>query len=270
MLKFLRARSYGGSNLGTWNFVGGSSGLAAGTIVTDITGLDQVRAEIKTTPYALENSSTMDGFSMGIRNIVITLSADNSIGDIDSVRQRLYRLFPQGEYVELEMEKDSGVKVEADCYVEYVQQPYFSKKMIFQISLISNSPTLRSAQRLINEGTTHREINVTGDITARTPFRIAWDISQTSNYVTLFVGQKTLRLDGPFPAGSTLEISTEIGNKWASQITNGVRKNVTSSLTSGSFQTYIDPSISSVIIRPSVSALRDPVRLSYFAQYSGL
>lgn len=114
-----------------------------GLIVTSITGLGPVKAEIKCTSIATSDGSIFNSARLGERNIVLKLQFLPN-PTIEETRLLTYKYFPIRKKVKLLIETDKRI-AEIEGYVETNEPDIFSKNESTQISIICSDPYFYSA-----------------------------------------------------------------------------------------------------------------------------
>lgn len=128
-----------------------------GLIVTSITGLGPVKAEIKCTSIATSDGSIFNSARLGERNIVLKLQFLPN-PTIEETRLLTYKYFPIRKKVKLLIETDKRI-AEIEGYVETNEPDIFSKNESTQISIICSDPYFYSAGEKGNNITVFYGVN---------------------------------------------------------------------------------------------------------------
>lgn len=115
----------------------------SGLIVTSITGLGPVKADINCTNLATSDGSIFNSARLGNRNIVMKLQFLEK-PTIEETRLLTYKYFPIRKKVKLLFETDKRI-CEIEGYVESNEPDIFSKNETTQISIICSDPFFYSA-----------------------------------------------------------------------------------------------------------------------------
>jgi hypothetical protein len=140
--------------------------------ITNIDGLDPVKASVNTSPFGSVDGEAYTGSNVLSRNIVLTLHPnpdwDNWTSEI--LRKLLYSYFMPKRATRLVFYSDDQVPVEIFGIVESVEANPFSKDPEFQVSVIcpdpyfvALEPTVLTGQS-IRAGGTVREVDYKGSV----------------------------------------------------------------------------------------------------------
>jgi hypothetical protein len=139
--------------------------------ITNITGLDPVKASISTSQFSNSPGGAFTGSVLPVRNIVLTLNPNPDWVDwtVESLRKLIYLYFQPQLAVQLVFEDDVKPPVTIFGYVESVLGNQFTKDGTFQISIICPYPYFTSLNPIVVTGTTHnaytpRVITYNGDV----------------------------------------------------------------------------------------------------------
>lgn len=139
MIKMLRVTNDTGDSLD----IELSKPALSGFVISSISGLGPVKADINTTEIVSDNGSLYNSSRIPSRNIVINtlFMSDTSIEDI---RLKSYQYFPVNKQIKLEIITDN-MDVEIDGYVESNEPNIFSKKEGSTISILCPDPFFYAA-----------------------------------------------------------------------------------------------------------------------------
>jgi hypothetical protein len=147
--------------------------------VRDIRGLEPVKAEIATTPFATGRGELYQGSSSGKRNIVITLGLNPNWVDqtMSTLRQMLYAYFLPEAWVRLRFFSDYMATVDIEGYVESFEPNIFSQDPEIQISVICPKPDFIDVDATIltgtvDDGSTELEFDYVGTVNTGFELRI--------------------------------------------------------------------------------------------------
>lgn len=110
--------------------------------VTNITGLDPVKAAVSTSPFGSVDGSAYTGSSVQSRNIVLTLRPNPNWDDYtyEALRRLLYSYFMPKRPTRLIFYSDDLIPVKIDGIVESVEVNLFSKDPELQVSIVCPDP----------------------------------------------------------------------------------------------------------------------------------
>lgn len=115
-----------------------------GFLVSSVTGIGPVKAEINTTDVGTLNGSRLSSTRIPERNIIIKIIfMEGSAGKIEDLRQKSYKYFQTTKEVTLEIETDNR-KCRVSGYVESNEPDIFSKQESAQISILCTDPAMYS------------------------------------------------------------------------------------------------------------------------------
>lgn len=127
--------------------------------VTNINGLDPVKASVNTSPYALIDGAAYTGSSVLSRNIVLTLelNPDWDTWTYESLRRLVYSYFMPKQRVRLVFYSDDIVPVEIYGIVEDVSFNQFTKNPELNVSIICPYPYFTALTPTVVTGQSVRE-----------------------------------------------------------------------------------------------------------------
>lgn len=121
----------------------------SGLLLTNITGLGPVKAQINETDIVTEDGGVFNSARLGSRNIVIYLTfqwgvdEESNFRSIEDVRQLTYKYFPSKKPLTLLVETDN-LNAEIEGYVETNEPDIFSSEESTQISILCPYPYFHS------------------------------------------------------------------------------------------------------------------------------
>lgn len=158
--------------------------------VRNVVGLDPVKADILSTPFATGDGELYQGSSVPKRNIVMTLGFNPTWQDqtMSTLRHMLYRYLLPKAWTKLRFFSDDMPTVDIEGYVESFDGNIFSQDPEVQISIICPKPDFIEADAtvfsgLVDAGLTVLEFEYEG--TVETGFEVR--IDQTPGNVS-YVG----------------------------------------------------------------------------------
>lgn len=180
----------------------GASGASTDAVqVRGIQGLEPVKAEISSTPFATSDGELYQGATVGKRNIVLTLGLNPDWIDqtMATLRQQLYLYFMPKSWVKLRFETDYLPTVDIEGYCESITPNIFSKDPEVQVSIICPKPDFIDTEPAVftgtvDDGTSDTVINYIG--TVPTGFELRVD---PASGATEYTGPLTVTNDALIP-----------------------------------------------------------------------
>lgn len=124
--------------------------------IRNIEGLEPVTAEIATTPFATSDGVLLQGSSVGLRNIVLTLGFNpdwEGAQTVASLRQMLYAYLLPKAWTKLRFFNDDLPTVDIEGIVESLKPNIFSQDPEVQCSVICPKPDFIDPDAVIINGT---------------------------------------------------------------------------------------------------------------------
>lgn len=252
--------------------------ISGGYTLKSITGLDPVKATIVTSSYADRDGAEYESARTDIRNPVLNIgfAPDWVASTPKTLRDNLYNWFMTKKYTELRFYEDTGLVVSIVGYVESNAAPRFAQDPDATISIICpQSAFVGMTNELIHGNSvadgTEATINYVG--TEETGFVLDVNINRAISGFSMYARgvdgvQYELDFAASLLAGDLVEISTVVGNKYATLTRAGVQ----SSLLYG-----ISPSSPWLTLQPGANAVRllipgapMPYTIAYTDKYGAL
>lgn len=156
--------------------------------IRDIQGLGPVKAEFATTPFATNRGVLLQGTSVGLRNIVMTLGFNPDWeGDqtVSSLRQMLYAYLLPESWTKLRFFNDNLPVVDIEGYVESLEPNIFSQDPEIQCSVICPKPDFIDADAVIingqvDDGTAENVIDYIGTVPTGFEIRVQRSVDNPS------------------------------------------------------------------------------------------
>lgn len=253
-------------------------------VVRNIDGLQPVKADIQTSPYAIQDGGFFQSSRTGGRNIIVTLgygypSLTNKT--IETLRRELYSIFPPKSMVKLRFFNDDLAykTTEIIGYIETHEPKLFTKEPEVQISIICPKPNFNELQTLTRTGATRESIDF--------PYRGDADVGFVVNLYTQSDLTKVIISNGrvdedmvlDFPSPNilnkfrTLRISTLPGQKNITVSNGQITSNALDNMTSGSLSMTLGANVNQFIVDvipvPGQSGLM-PLDMTCTPAYIGL
>src|ERR1700752_2179160 len=198
--------------------------------IRDIGGLEPVKANINTTPFAGYNGEYYLGSNIGKRNIVVTfgLNPDWEDQSISTLRQLLQSYFMTQNQIKLRFFSDELPTCEILGYTESFEPNRFSKDPEVQVSIICPEPDFVGIVPTVINGTVQNTLEYTEIVyegSVPTGFVLEVASSVTNPSYTGDFGIHLINPDahlffatGTVDADEIIRLSTIPGNKYIHQI----------------------------------------------------
>lgn len=249
-----------------------------GMIVTDIDGLDPVKATISTSNYAKRDGVQYQSSQRGERNIVLTIDLDPDYftTSVDDLRSQLYAFFLPEAMVSLRFYKANGLVVDSVGVVESCDAPLFTSEPKVTISVIVFDSDFTATTPDVLTGSTvsslvSRLVHYEGS--AKAGFTFVLNVNRTLSEFTIYnrtAGGVTSVFDvsAALVAGDTVTISTVNGNKSVMLTRSGVQSSLLYGMLTGSSWINFSPGSNNLRVYAVGAAI--PYTLTYTACYGGL
>lgn len=204
--------------------------ISEGFAVEDINGLGPVKANLVTSSQATMDGVQYHSARREARNLIFTigLEPDWEVGDVEALRDKLYKFFMTKRRVDLRFIKDNGLQVDISGRVEDADPDIFSAEPKVTISVLCPQPDFFDATPVVVNGVTTAAqtetlIDYAGNADTGVVFTMTVDRS-VPEFTIYHRGEdaviSSMPFSSPLVAGDTIEISTVPGNKYAT-LTNG-------------------------------------------------
>lgn len=275
MLSEVEARSSRGSLL-TLPLADVSDGI----IITNIDGLDPVKATIVTS-----SSANMDGTQYHTavsddRNIKLQVSMepdDYTTQSVASIRKKLYEFFMPKSAVGFTFQTEEGLEVITSGRVESFENAHFTKEPAVDISIICFDPDFIDPVPVVLTGSTVSDastfdIDYHGSVETGIRFELLLnrDLTEFTLYSTMPDGTiRNIDFAAPLLNLDTLVIETTPGQKSVTQYRDGnLFANPLYGISPQSFWTELQPGVNTFRIYAEGAPLN--YNLSYYVRYGGL
>jgi hypothetical protein len=160
--------------------LGGSMPFYDPVFIRNIEGLDPVKADIATTPFASGRGELYQGSSTPKRNIVLTLGFNpdwEGLQTMASLRQILYRYLMPQNWTKLRFFSQELPNVDIEGYVESFAANMFSQDPEIQVSIINPRPDFIEVDAttytsIVDDGTLEFTFDYAGTIDAGYELRV--------------------------------------------------------------------------------------------------
>jgi len=252
--------------------------ISSGYLVTDIQGLDPVKAIIVSSSFAQRDGSQYQSSRREDRNLIFTLGLEPEYASttVQALRDMLYTFFMPKEQVQLRFFDDNGRTVDISGRIETMDSPIFAREPTATIGIIcfdSDFKALAPVQFSGNSTSGTTETTLTYPGTVETGFLFTLNVDRTITSFTIYHRPeddvtRTLAFAADLVAGDKLEINTLDGSK-AAVLT---RASVESSILYGvsPYSNWINLFKGDNRFRVHVDGATIPYTLDYTTKYGGL
>lgn len=252
---------------------------SSGLIVSEITGLDPVKATIVTSSFAQLDGTQYQTSRRENRNIVIKLDvdADYISTTVRDLRKRLYAFFMPKSNVDLSFYLSEGLTLDISGVVESFDFPLFVKEPTATISIICFDPDFidsSSIQPFFGMSVsdlTEVEIEYDGEVETGVVLQLHANrnISQFTIYHRAPNGvTRSMDVAVPLVAGDVLKITTTAGSKSAILTRGGTQSSVLYGVSPQSYWMELFQGLN--FIRVYVDGAAVPFDLTHETRYGGL
>lgn len=249
-----------------------------GTILTEIEGLDPVKASIVSSKLAGVDGSQYRNSVRDERNIVLKfeLVSDYVDNPVFAVRRRLYRFFMPKSYVTLWFYDDAGIEATISGRVESCEAPMFSQEPALNASILCFNPDfVDTSFETVSGSTVYSSLESTIDYEGTVPAGIEFtlfadrDISAFTIYNRPPDGTlRQLDFASPLLAGDVLRINTNQGQKKVQLTRAGVTSSVLYAISPKSNWVTLDYGLNKYRVYAEGEAV--PFEIKYARRYGGL
>jgi Phage tail protein RIFT-related domain len=249
--------------------------------VTNITGLDPVKASVNTSPFGSVDGSAYTGSSVQSRNIVLTLHPNPNWDNwtYESLRRLIYSYFIPKRSTRLIFYSDDLVPVEISGIVESVEVNQFSKDPEIQVSIVCPEPYFTALNPEVITGQSVRPggviatIDYDGNVEAGIYVKVTHVSTPAPTYIGIQIGDPEIshaNVTATVSASKYFEMSSIPMQKYVQNIDlgTGVITNLLSKIQAGSLWPTLQPGENhfSVITDAGVQDWE----LTYFERFGGL
>lgn len=229
--------------------------------IKDITGLGPVKADINTSPHAIQDGGYFQSARTGERNIVMKIGTrpvynGETVLTQETLRRDFYKVFPPKGLVTLRFfNADPQFQtVEIVGYVESNEPDIFSQEPMIQVSIVCPKPNFVELQPMVRTGNTHEPLEFPYRGDAETGFFLELYVQSDLTKVVINNSRvdEDLVLDFPAPSKTLLKgrgvlnISTVANNKYITAGQFASETNMLSSLSYGSLSMSLGPIVNSL------------------------
>lgn len=250
-------------------------------MVTDVTGLEPVKAEFATTTLASLDGEVYQATHKGQRNVVMDIqlsSPDPSNYDISYLRQILYQYLWPGRLLDLRVEDDSLAEVAyVPVRIESLEPKLFTAEPTIQVSIIAFDPYFYSLVQSNFTGNAGVILNVPYTGTAPTGYTLEVTASRAVTSPIYFVNP----YDGSIATGLTVAYSMGLNGKMRMSTVKGskslqyrdpeggVYSSILSQISNGSLNLMIGPAAKKAGAVITGATMTNAVAMSWRTAYSG-
>ena len=242
-------------------------------VVTDIQGVGPVNSTIFTSEYSPLDGGVYQGGRTGLRNIVLTVRYNPNYTEgetVQTLRRRLYELFPPKGKVRLHFVDSEFPETFIDGYVEAHEPAIFSRSPEVQISIVCPDPYFSNKEPAVYQGRTGTKFMNPYAGSSDSGFHFIMDLGQSIGWYEVDNGKgDILRYERSISAGERSQISTERSNKYVLLLRNGTWINDLQQVVSGTLSMTIGADSEYFNIKVS-SGASIPYTLTFTEKYIGL
>lgn len=250
----------------------------SGFIITEIVGLDPVKASVSSTQFALMDGAQYQMSRRDIRNILMTLKyAPNYATDtVSSLRQRLYNFFMPKSSLDMTFHSSSFPIVMTNGRVESCEAPLFTKEPQAVVSLLCFNPDFYETGSTISNGTTSAalvstDLTYTGTVATGVIFHftVTHAIPGFSIAVNSPTGVlETFDFTTPLQPGDSITVNTNPGQKAVTLMRGSLESSAIYGVAPNSKWVKLTPGINQILVSAEGTAM--PYTIEYTKKYGGL
>ncbi len=253
-----------------------SNGLALG----EVGGLDPVKAEIITSPFANLDGEDFQSSRRGIRDVSLDISLEPDLATtpttVRKLRQKLYTHFMTQSWVNLSFYDEDGSQADISGYVETCESPLWTKDPKMEVVVRCMNPDFVDAESVLISGATvetEDEFVINYDGTVKTGVKFVFTLPRDENNITIYYRppDDTLRVldfQTPLLSGDQLVINTAPGNKGAWVIRGGSESSVLYGTAPQADWVELQPGINTFRVYATGTPI--PFTIEYTNRYGGL
>ena len=250
----------------------------SGFLVQNIDGLDPVKANLVSSPFAGVDGEQYQSASRGTRNIKLTVGLDpNPLTDsVRDLRRRLYGFFMPKAAIMLTFYDDDGPTVNITGRVESLETVLFAQEPAVDISIICFDPDFIDPipEHLIGtttSGTADSLISYPGSVDTGTV--ITLNVNRTLSDFTIYHQPpdddlRQLDFSAPLVAGDVLTISSVVGDKGVTLVRGGTQSSLLYGMSPQSSWIEFMPGVNKLHIYATGAGV--PYTIDYVTKYGGL
>lgn len=249
-----------------------------GFVVTDIEGLEPVKATLVSSSFANLDGGQYHSSRREPRNLKLKLDLepDYILDSVQELRRRLYNFFMPKTKSNLRFILDDGTTVGIDGRIESFDSPLFTKDPSADISLMCYDPDFVNVDPvLITGNTVSTETNtlVTYEGSVETGIRFTLNVDRALTEFTIYHIPpdgvvRALDFAGSLSAGDVLQISTVPGAKGATLISGDTATSVLYGVSPQSNWIELQPGDNYIRVYATGAAI--PYEIEYNTRYGGL
>lgn len=242
--------------------------ISDGIIITEIEGLDPVKATIVSSTYSVRED----------RNLIfhLNLEPDYTTQTVGDVRKRLYNFFMPKSAVSMTMRDSNGLEVDISGRVESCEAPPFTREPKMDVSIMCFNSDFVDMTPVEVEGftvddTTATDISYIGNVESGIKLELFVDrsITEFTMYSTSADGiLRTMDFAASLVAGNVLEIVTIPGQKSAMVYVAGTPTSILYGVSPHANWLELQPGVNSVRVYAEGAPI--PYKITYFTRYGGL
>lgn len=252
--------------------------VSNGIVITEIEGLDPVKATIVTSSFANQDGTQYHTSSREDRNIIfhLNLEPDYVTDTVADVRKRLYSYFMPKSPVSFTFRDSEGLEVDISGRVESCEAPPFTKEPKMDVSILCFDSdfvdmTPVEIPGFTTDTTDPIVIDYIGNVESGIKFELFIDrsISEFTLYSTSADGiLRTMDFAAPMVAGNVLTIVTIPGQKSAMLSMAGTPTSILYGVSPHANWLELQPGENSVRVYAEGAPI--PYLITYFTRYGGM
>lgn len=254
--------------------------ISDGVIVTEIEGLDPVKATIVTSSFSNQDGTQYHSSSRGDRNLVfhLNIEPDFTIETVADVRRRLYTYFMPKSPVSFTFRDSNGLEVDISGRVESCEAPPFTREPKMDISVICFDSDFIDMTPVVVHGST---VSSTAELvipyppgTVETGIKFELFVDRDLTEFTIYSASadgilRTMDFAATMTAGDVLTIVTIPGQKSAMiSVAGGAPTPITYGVSPHANWLQLQPGDNT--IRVFAEGATIPYDITYFTRYGGL
>lgn len=249
-----------------------------GYAVSDIQGLDPVKATIVSSDFAQMDGSQYQNSSRSERNIVIAISFEPNYDTttVRSLRSNAYSFFMPKSYVNLRFYLDEGLIVETTGRVESFEAPLFTDDPKAAISILCFDPDFIETTPIVVSGSTvssTTEFGVTYEGTSDTGFVFVLSVNRTLGEFSIYQhapdgSLRSMDFAAALVSGDIVTISTVDGDKRVTLTRSGSTTSLLYGLSPQSPWLKLQHGVNNLRVHAVGAAI--PFTITYKDRYGGL
>lgn len=252
--------------------------ISDGLILTDVTGLDPVKATLVSSSFAQQDGAQYQSSRRETRNIVMSMKLDPFLdGTVRDLRKRLYAYFMTKSEVSLRFYMED-ITVDIDGRVETMETPMFVQEPQVDVSILCFDPDFMIPTPVVVSDNTVADDTETlyeygNDGTVDTGIIFTLNVNRSVDDITIYHRTPTnelriLEFSAALVSGDVLTINTITGNKSVVLTHASVDTSVLHAISPQSNWTELMPGDNYIRVYTEGAVI--PYTIEYVTKYGGL